>query len=83
MFLDLAYAEIYFGDQPPPSILHVSEAKDITIEFMSISKIYNMPGWRIGFAAGDKKLIGALPRNSLLHTLLPSDIGSEKIKGVI
>jgi len=59
---DLAYAEIYYGDTPPPSVLQVKGAKDIAIEFTSMSKTYNMPGWRIGFAAGNKKLIGALTR---------------------
>jgi alanine-synthesizing transaminase len=59
---DLAYADIYFGDKPPPSILQVDGAKDICIEFQSLSKTYAMPGWRIGFAAGNKRLIGALMR---------------------
>ena len=58
---DLAYAEIYF-DQPPPSILQIPGAKEIAIEFTSVSKTYNMPGWRIGFAAGNKRLIHALAR---------------------
>ena len=59
---DLAYADIYFDDEPPPSILQVDGAKDIAIEFQSLSKTYAMPGWRMGFAAGNKKLIGALAR---------------------
>ena len=59
---DLAYAEIYFDDVPPPSILQVPGAKDIAVEFTSLSKTYSMPGWRIGFAAGNPKLIGALAR---------------------
>ena len=59
---DLAYAEIYFDITPPPSILQVPGAKDIAVEFTSLSKTYNMPGWRIGFAAGNKKLISALTR---------------------
>ncbi|MEA4838724.1 MAG: LL-diaminopimelate aminotransferase [Rhodospirillaceae bacterium] len=59
---DLAYAEIYFGDVPPPSILQVPGAKDVAIEFTSMSKSYNMPGWRIGFAAGNRTLIEALAR---------------------
>jgi alanine-synthesizing transaminase len=60
---DLAYADIYFDDQnPPPSILQVEGAKDIAIEFQSLSKTYAMPGWRMGFAAGNKHLIGALGR---------------------
>lgn len=59
---DLAYAELYFGDTPPPSILEVEGAKDIAVEFTSMSKTYNMPGWRIGFAAGNPRLIAALAR---------------------
>src|SRR5690606_11247828 len=59
---DLAYAEIYFDDVPPPSILQVEGARDIAVEFTSLSKTYSMPGWRIGFATGNKKLIGALTR---------------------
>jgi alanine-synthesizing transaminase len=59
---DLAYAEIYFDDKPPPSILAVPGARDVAVEFTSMSKTYSMPGWRIGFAAGNKTLIGALTR---------------------
>jgi len=59
---DLAYAELYFGDTPPPSVLAVEGAKDITVEFTSMSKTYNMPGWRMGFAAGNPRLIAALAR---------------------
>jgi alanine-synthesizing transaminase len=59
---DLAYAELYFGDTPPPSVLEVAGAKDITVEFTSMSKTYNMPGWRMGFAAGNPRLIAALAR---------------------
>ena len=59
---DLAYAEIYFADKPPPSILQVPGAKDIAVEFTSLSKTYSMPGWRIGFAAGNPRLINALTR---------------------
>ena len=59
---DLAYAEIYFGDVPPPSILQVEGAKDIAVEFTSMSKTYSMPGWRVGFAAGNPRLITALTR---------------------
>jgi alanine-synthesizing transaminase len=59
---DLAYAEIYFNDQPPPSILQVPGAKDIAVEFTSLSKTYSMPGWRMGFAAGNPRLINALTR---------------------
>ena len=59
---DLAYAELYYGDVPPPSVLEVPGAKDITVEFTSMSKTYNMPGWRMGFAAGNPRLIAALAR---------------------
>ncbi len=59
---DLAYAEIYFGANPPPSLLQVPGAKDIAVEFTSMSKTYSMPGWRMGFAAGNERLIAALAR---------------------
>ncbi|MBV9332230.1 MAG: LL-diaminopimelate aminotransferase [Alphaproteobacteria bacterium] len=60
---DLAYADIYFDDSaPPPSILEVDGAKDVAIEFQSLSKTYAMPGWRMGFAAGNARLIAALGR---------------------
>ena len=59
---DLAYAEIYFNDQPPPSILQIEGAKDIAVEFTSLSKTYSMPGWRMGFAAGNPRMISALAR---------------------
>ncbi|MEC6998971.1 MAG: LL-diaminopimelate aminotransferase [Pseudomonadota bacterium] len=60
---DLAYAEIYYdSDNPPPSILQVEGAKDIAVEFTSLSKTYSMPGWRMGFAVGNERLIGALTR---------------------
>jgi alanine-synthesizing transaminase len=57
---DVAYGEIYFGDSPPPSILQVPGAKDVAIEIQSLSKTYSMPGWRMGYAVGNRKLIGAL-----------------------
>jgi alanine-synthesizing transaminase len=59
---DLAYAEVYFDDNPPPSVLQVPGAIDITVEFTSVSKTYSMPGWRIGFAVGNERLIAALTR---------------------
>jgi alanine-synthesizing transaminase len=59
---DIAYAEIYFDGNPPPSILQIPGARDVALEFTSMSKTYNMPGWRIGFAAGNKTLISALTR---------------------
>jgi len=58
---DLAYTEIYYGD-PPPSILQVDGAKDIAVEVTSMSKTYAMAGWRVGFAAGNERLISALAR---------------------
>jgi alanine-synthesizing transaminase len=59
---DLAYSEIYFDGNPPPSILQIPGAKDVAIEFTSMSKTYSMAGWRVGFAAGNKTLIKALSR---------------------
>ncbi|WP_426958076.1 LL-diaminopimelate aminotransferase [Muricoccus radiodurans] len=59
---DLAYAELYFDGKPPPSVLEVPGAKEVTVEFTSLSKTYNMPGWRMGFAAGNPRLIAALTR---------------------
>ena len=59
---DLAYADIYYDDNPPPSILELPKAWDIAVEFTSMSKTYSMPGWRIGFAVGNKELIAALAR---------------------
>ncbi|SDR11930.1 LL-diaminopimelate aminotransferase [Pseudovibrio sp. Tun.PSC04-5.I4] len=59
---DLAYAEIYFGDVPPPSILQVEGSMDIAVEFTSLSKTFSMPGWRMGFAVGNERLISALAR---------------------
>jgi alanine-synthesizing transaminase len=59
---DLAYCELYFDGNPPPSILQVKKAKDIAIEFTTISKTYSMAGWRIGFACGNKDLITSLKK---------------------
>jgi len=59
---DLAYAEIYFEGEPPPSILQVPGAIDIALEFTTLSKTYAMPGWRVGFAVGNERLIHALTR---------------------
>ncbi len=59
---DLAYAEIYFDGSPPPSILQVPGAIDVAVEFTSLSKTYAMPGWRMGFAVGNERLIAALAR---------------------
>lgn len=59
---DLAYCEIYFDNTPPPSILQVKKARDIAVEFTSMSKTYSMAGWRVGFACGAKPLVKALKR---------------------
>lgn len=59
---DLAYSEIYFDQTPPPSILQIPYAKSIAVEFTSMSKTFAMPGWRIGFAVGNEKIISALIR---------------------
>jgi alanine-synthesizing transaminase len=59
---DVAYAEIYFDVPPPPSILQVKGAIDVAVEFTSLSKTYSMPGWRMGFAVGNDRLIAALAR---------------------
>ena len=58
---DLAYNEIYYGD-PPPSILQIPGAKEVAVETTSLSKTYSMAGWRVGFAAGNERLIAALAR---------------------
>ncbi len=57
---DAAYNEMYFGEERPPSILQLPGAKDIAIEFHSTSKTFNMTGWRIAFAAGNKDVLAAL-----------------------
>jgi alanine-synthesizing transaminase len=59
---DLAYAEVYFDNDPPPSILQAPGAMDVAVEFTSMSKTYSMPGWRMGFAVGNERLIAALAR---------------------
>ncbi|HHZ10377.1 MAG TPA: LL-diaminopimelate aminotransferase [Rhizobiales bacterium] len=59
---DLAYSEIYFDGNPPPSVLEVPGAMDVTVEFTSMSKTFSMPGWRMGFAVGNERLISALTR---------------------
>ena len=59
---DLAYAEVYFNGNPPPSVLQVPGAIDVAVEFTSMSKTFSMPGWRIGFAVGNERLIAALGR---------------------
>jgi alanine-synthesizing transaminase len=59
---DLAYSEVYFDDNPPPSVLQVPGAMDVAVEFTSMSKTYAMPGWRMGFAVGNERIIAALAR---------------------
>jgi alanine-synthesizing transaminase len=59
---DLAYSELYYDGCPTPSILQVPGAKDVAVEFTSMSKTYSMAGWRIGFAVGNRTLIAALTR---------------------
>ena len=59
---DLAYAEVYFDSNPPPSVLQVPGAMDVTVEFTSMSKTYSMAGWRMGFAVGNERLLAALGR---------------------
>ncbi|MEE4660330.1 MAG: alanine transaminase [Halieaceae bacterium] len=59
---DLAYADLCFDGYEAPSILQVPGAKDIAVEFFSLSKSYNMPGWRVGFCCGNRELVGALAR---------------------
>ena len=59
---DIAYADIVFDGYKAPSILQVKGAKDIAVEFFSMSKSYNMPGWRVGFMCGNKELVSALAR---------------------
>ncbi len=59
---DLAYAELYFEGVPPPSVLQVPGAIDVTVEFTSMSKTFSMAGWRMGFAVGNERIIAALTR---------------------
>ena len=76
---DLAYCELYYDGNPPPSILQVKGAKDIAVEFTTVSKTYSMAGWRIGFAVGNKTLISALTKiKSYLDygTFLPVQVGA-------
>jgi alanine-synthesizing transaminase len=59
---DIAYAEVYFEDEPPPSILQAPGAFEVAVEFTSMSKTFSMAGWRIGFAVGNERLLAALAR---------------------
>jgi alanine-synthesizing transaminase len=66
---DLAYAEVYFDNNPPPSLLQVPGANDVAVEFTSMSKTFSMPGWRIGFAVGNERVIAALGRVNIISGL--------------
>ena len=66
---DLAYAEVYFDDNPPPSVLQVPGAMDVAVEFTSMSKTFSMAGWRIGFAVGNERMIAALGAGEVLSRL--------------
>lgn len=59
---DLAYSELYYDGKPTPSIMQVDGAKDVAVEFTSLSKTYSMAGWRMGFAVGNRQLIAAMTR---------------------
>ncbi len=59
---DLAYADLAFDGYKPPSFLQVKGAKDVGVEFFSVSKSYSMPGWRVGFCVGNPEIVGALRR---------------------
>jgi alanine-synthesizing transaminase len=59
---DLAYADIVFDGYKPPSVLQAPGAKEVAVEFFTLSKSYNMPGWRVGFMVGNQRLVAALAR---------------------
>ena len=76
---DLAYADIVFDGYKAPSILQVPGAKDVAVEFFTLSKSYNMAGWRIGFMVGNSRLVGALARMKSYHdygTFTPIQVAS-------
>ena len=76
---DIAYADIVFDGYRAPSILQVPGAKDVAVEFFTLSKSYNMPGWRVGFMAGNRELVGALARIKSYHdygTFTPIQVAS-------
>ena len=76
---DLAYADITFEDYKAPSIMQVPGARDVAVEFFTMSKSYNMAGWRIGFMVGNKELVHALARMKSYHdygTFAPIQIAS-------
>ena len=76
---DLAYADIVFDGYQAPSILQVPGAKDVAVEFFTMSKSYNMAGWRVGFMVGNRDLVGALARIKSYHdygTFTPIQVAS-------
>lgn len=76
---DLAYADIVYDGWKAPSILQVPGAKDVAVEFFTLSKSYNMAGWRVGFMVGNRELVGALARMKSYHdygTFTPIQIAS-------
>ena len=76
---DLAYADIVFDGYTAPSIMQVAGARDLAVEFFTLSKSYNMPGWRVGFMVGCKKLVAALARLKSYHdygTFTPIQVAS-------
>jgi alanine-synthesizing transaminase len=76
---DIAYADIVFDGYKAPSIMQVPGAKDIAVEFFTLSKSYNMPGWRVGFMVGNRDLVGALARIKSYHdygTFTPIQVAS-------
>lgn len=76
---DIAYADIVFDGYKAPSILQVPRAKEIAVEFFTLSKSYNMPGWRVGFMVGNKELVAALARIKSYHdygTFTPIQVAS-------
>jgi alanine-synthesizing transaminase len=76
---DLAYADIVFDDYKAPSIMQVPGARDVAVEFFTMSKSYNMAGWRVGFMVGNKELVAALARIKSYHdygTFTPIQVAS-------
>lgn len=76
---DIAYADIVFDGYRAPSIMEVPGAKDVAVEFFTLSKSYNMPGWRVGFMVGNPDLVGALARMKSYHdygTFTPIQVAS-------
>jgi alanine-synthesizing transaminase len=76
---DLAYADIVFDDYKAPSILQVPGAKDVAVEFFTMSKSYNMAGWRIGYMVGNRELVSALGKIKSYHdygTFTPLQVAS-------